>query len=114
MSFRSRTTNMYPFLQKDGTLAKLPKPTARLAVHFGAIVEDVTSRPRNYSNFSHNNKDCTTEVTCRKRPGHKPCGAQIVAFLDVCPSVIAWHCPKCHDGGSIVGWEGKIWDKRKT
>ena len=109
---RSYTTNMNHFIQKDGTIADLPKPAARLARYFGSIVEDVTRRPRSYSDFLRN-KDCTTNVNCRRRPGHKPCDTQIIAFMDIAPSIIAWHCPSCRDHGFISGWEKGIWDKRK-
>lgn len=40
-------------------------------------------------------------VHCRRRPGRKPCGEPVVAFVDLESGTIHYHCPKCGDSGLI-------------
>jgi len=90
------------FLNEDGALAEMPRPVSRLANYFGRIVKAVTSR----------NKDVLTiGIRCRRRPGHRSCLGEIIAFMDYeRNSVIVWSCPICGDNGVISGWEGTVWD----
>ena len=84
----------------------LPAPAARLREYLGSIVEAVTSRPEEETNY-------VTSGKCRKRVRRKPCEGHIVACFDEEePGAIRWLCPLCCDGGYIRGWEGTVWDRR--
>jgi hypothetical protein len=88
--------DMRHYLDHDGMIPDdIPNAALRLAEYFGSIVtlasaliteDEIKSYP----------------VTCRRRPGRKPCGEKIaVDFLD--PDLaILWECPKCKDGGVIT------------
>lgn len=100
-------TNMLHSLDEDGKLARQPDPARRLAEHFGAIVEEVTARPRD-------EQDWTIPVPCRRRPRHKPCLGIIAAgYSEDDPNIIVWQCGACGDNGYISGWQETLWDKRK-
>ena len=95
------------YLDDDGSLAEMPEPAARLAVHLCALVEAVTGRLPADPNH-------VTNVVCRRRPKHKPCDGEIIAFIqEDDPTVICWTCPFCGDNGYIRGWENSRWDVRR-
>ena len=96
------------YLGQDLSLVELPAEAARLRDYLGSIVVAVTLR-----------NDCETDnetpISCRRRPGHKRCEGNVVAWFDEAePSAITWVCPFCSDGGYIRGWEGTFWDKTKS
>ena len=96
--------DMRHYLGPGLSFIELPGPAARLRDYLGLIVEAVTSRNREQSDY-------VTEVQCRRRPGHRRCEGDIIACLDENePSAIKWYCPFCGDGGYIRGWEGTMWD----
>ncbi len=99
-------TDLRHFLDEEGTTWKLPPPAARLADFFGGIVEAVTSQDNNTSIIS-------TGLRCRRRPGHKKCTGEILAFLDQQNALnVRWHCSVCGDNGIISGWQDTVWDLR--
>jgi len=58
--------------------------------------------------------DNETPISCRRRPDHKQCEGNIIAYFDEAePSAIKWFCPLCGDGGYIRGWEETAWDKTR-
>jgi hypothetical protein len=84
---------------------ELPPDVARLREHLGAIVEAVTLRIETEIDY-------VTQIRCRRRPGHRRCDGEIIAFYDETePSAIKWFCPFCGDGGYIRGWQGTAWDR---
>ena len=96
--------NMRHYLGQDLNFIKLPAPAAKLRDCLGSIVEAVTLRSRQQTDY-------VTQVRCRRRPGHRRCEGDIVACFDEAePSAIKWFCPFCGDGGYIRGWEGTVWD----
>jgi hypothetical protein len=98
-------TDIRHFLGDDGSIHNLPGPAARMADYIGSIIEAVTSRNPGEIEF-------VTGIRCRRRPGHKRCHGEIVAFYDEDdPTVIRWFCPYCDDNGYIQGWQGTIWDR---
>jgi len=93
-------TKLEHYLDEDGEFpADLPGPARALATFFARIVESATA-------------DVATTVPCRRRPGRKPCGGEILEVLDTERLEIDWHCPKCGDNGRLSGWAGTKWDRR--
>ena len=101
-------TNMQHYLNDEGLLIQnIPKPAYNIATYLGKIIEAVTSRRSANENYS-------TKVECRRRPGHKKCIGEIVAFIDKEDGQrIRWFCPFCEDNGYISGWQGTRWDRGK-
>ena len=96
------------YLGKDLGFIDLTAEAAGLRDYLGSIVAAVTLR-------GDWETDSETPVRCRRRPGHKWCEGNIIAFFDESePSAIKWSCPFCGDVGYIRGWEGTFWDKRKS
>ena len=95
-------TDLWHFLNDDGSLADMPRPAFNLATYFGRIVRAVTTR----------NKDTlVTGVRCRRRLGRRQCSGEIIAFVDEQrASAIDWSCQVCKDNGFISGWQDTIWD----
>ena len=101
-------TDIRHYLGEDLSMVKLPAPAARLRDYLGSIVEAVTLR-------DDTEVDYVTQVRCRRRPRHRRCEGDIIAFFDETePSAIKWFCPFCGDGGCIRGWQGTVWDKTKS
>ena len=99
-------TNILHYLDEDGEFAMKSGPARRVAEHMCAIVESVTSRPREAG--------WLTDVLCRRRPGRKPCVGIIMAgYAEDDPTAIVWGCPVCKDEGHISGWQETCWDRRK-
>ena len=101
-------TDIKHYLGEDLSMVKLPAPAARLRDYLGSIVEAVTLRDNTETNY-------VTKVKCRRRPGHRRCEGDIIAFFDEAKSsAIKWFCPFCGDSGYIRGWQGTVWDKTKS
>lgn len=97
--------NMRHYLDETGNLAEMPNQALSLALHFGAIVAWMTSRPDDGLQ--------PTNVTCRRSPGRRRCLEEICASFEPGKESlrIAWFCPLCEDNGVIYGWEGTPWDR---
>jgi hypothetical protein len=88
------------FLTPEGAIAEMPPRARLLAEYFASIVLDATT-----------NFDDPPAVRCRRRPNRKQCQGLINSY----PTAdeydrIVWHCPVCHDNGSITGWRNTLWD----
>ena len=97
--------DMRHYLGQDLSIIELTTEAARLRDYLGSIVAAVTLR-----NDWETDKE--TPISCRRRPGHKRCEGNIIAWFDEAEaSAIKWVCPFCGDGGYIRGWEGTFWDR---
>ncbi len=99
-------SNLRHFLHENGMIPdNLPGPAARLASYFGSIVKAVSSRT--------DDENLYTGISCRRRPGRKPCPGEILALIDEDnDSGITWRCTHCGDNGVIYGWKDTIYDFR--
>jgi hypothetical protein len=95
-------TDMTHFLDAEG---KVPHEISsrRLIQYLGAIVADVTTEPAQ--------SIPELDITCRRRPGRKPCPGMIRADFDAGTTNIIWNCSACGDRGLIHHWQGTPWDK---
>jgi hypothetical protein len=79
-----------------------PGPALRLAQHLRRVVRAATamggSGPR------------TTALSCRRRPGHRPCPGHLVVARHEGRYGIRWQCESCDDDGVIDGWQGSLDD----
>ncbi len=95
--------NLRHYLDETGRLASgMPSPAFRLATLLCAIV-GWTSRT--------NGGPQRTNVWCRRNPGRKPCGGEIVAGIATESTDIVWECPACGENGLIAGWRDTRWDR---
>lgn len=100
--------DMRHYLGQDLNFIELPAPAKKLRDYLGSIVAAVTLR----NDWETDNE---TPISCHRRPGHKRCEGNIIAYFDeVEPAAIKWFCPLCGDGGYIRGWEGTAWDKTRS
>ena len=53
-------------------------------------------------------------LTCRRRPGNRPCRGYMVVFRPEAGGPIEWRCDRCGDEGVISGWEQSLFDLRST
>ena len=90
------------YLKEDGSLGDLTRSAERLVEYLGSIVEAVTSGKASNT--------ISTEIHCRRRPGHRKCIGNIIAVFNVRDFVVEWYCPICRDNGIISGWRGTKWD----
>ena len=95
-------TDLRHFLDESGEVPDLPGPAMNIAVFTGAIAAWVTGRDRD--------KHESTNVACRRSPGHRRCRGEIVAGFHE-DSTITWVCPICGDTKIVRGWEGTRWDR---
>ncbi len=94
-------TKLEHYLDDDGEFpVDLPGPARSLATFFARVVASVTGEGEG-------------SVPCRRRPGRKPCGGEILGVLDTERSEIDWHCTECGDNGVLSGWAGTKWDRRR-
>lgn len=99
-------TIMRHFLDEDDDIPKeIPGPALKLALFLGAIVAWVTIRKAGQIE--------RTNVPCRKSTGRRRCEGIIYAMMEADKATIAWECPICGECGSITGWEGTQWDRRR-
>ncbi len=91
------------YVDERGRLASMPGPAMRVATFLCAIVS-WTSRAGGVPEH--------TNVWCRRMPGRRQCGGEVVAGYRNEAGEIAWECPECGDNGVIHGWQGSRWDRR--
>ncbi|MCP5021131.1 MAG: hypothetical protein GY930_05080 [bacterium] len=59
-------------------------------------------------------------LTCRRRPGSRPCPGSLTAQVPVCKqghrdeSTLIWHCPDCGDAGILGRWRHTPFDSNFT
>jgi hypothetical protein len=94
---------MADYLDAEGCPVDLPAQARNLANHLGAIVSALTSQPPGELR--------QTSVSCRRRPGRRPCVGRIRAIIEVDSGRISWECAACRDHGIIHHWEGTPWDQ---
>lgn len=78
------------------------EPARKIAQFFGAIVSAASVSPEN--------RLIDSALSCRRRPGRKPCPGHLQIYKDNKSGVITWHCTWCNDQGEIRNWEGTTWD----
>lgn len=98
-------TDMTNYLDDTGGIAAMPGRVRRLADHFGTIVAAASALTPG--------KVVRTHVSCRRRPGRRPCAGRIQAIRNA-EDRIRWQCPSCGDNGLISGWRGTPWDMRRV
>jgi hypothetical protein len=86
--------NLQHVLDEDGAIAAPKGPARNLAEHIVKIVA-MASRPEIIPLPEY-------QVSCRRRPGRKPCTGIIEADYDPDTYDIMWWCPVCDDDGSTI------------
>lgn len=81
-----------------------PGPARRMAEQQGFVVRAATAGDAGAS--------WVTALTCRRRPGNRPCRGHIAVFRADLPAPIEWQCTNCGDEGVISGWEDSPFDLR--
>ena len=81
-----------------------PGPAQKMAEHLGSVVQAATAGEAGGS--------WVTAMTCRRRPGNRPCKGHIAVFRADLPAPIRWQCNSCGDEGVISGWEDSPFDLR--
>lgn len=87
-----------------GIADEAPGPARKLAQYLGFVVRAATAADAGTPWIS--------ALTCRRRPGNRPCPGHVVVFRTVLPAPIEWHCSACSDEGVISGWEDSLFDLR--
>jgi hypothetical protein len=82
-----------------------PGPARKMAEHLGFVVRAATAADAGNS--------WLTALTCRRRPGNRPCTGHIAVFRADLPAPIQWQCSACGDEGVISGWEDSPFDLRQ-
>jgi hypothetical protein len=82
----------------------VPMPARRMAEHLGSVVRAATSTKAGST--------WETALTCRRRPGNRPCPGHIAVFRADLPAPIEWKCTSCGDEGVISGWQDSYFDLR--
>src|SRR5580693_9035574 len=80
------------------------RPARRMAEHLGFVVRAATSGDAGTS--------WVTALSCRRRPGNRPCRGHIAVFRADLPAPIEWRCSSCGDEGVVSGWENSPFDLR--
>ncbi|MHB9150700.1 MAG: DUF6933 domain-containing protein [Thermoleophilia bacterium] len=99
-------TDMRHFLDSSGDVPDMPGPALSLALFLGSIVAWATS--------GRTSADVVTNVSCRRSPGRRRCLGIIEADLTENGHAVSWLCPVCGDNGVTRGWEGTLWDRRRS
>lgn len=81
-----------------------PGPARRMAEHLTLIVRAATAGDAGIPWVS--------ALTCRRRPGRRPCPGHLALSRSDVPPSIAWQCTSCGDEGVISGWERSPFDLR--
>lgn len=95
-------TDINHFLNESGSIAPESGPARRLAEHIVAIIAELSAELAGIEGYE--------EVSCRRRPGRRPCTGTIASWIDPETGEICWQCPICEDNGFISNWEGTMWD----
>ena len=95
-------TDITHFLSDSGSIAPESGPARKLAEHIAAIVAESTAALGDIEGYE--------KVSCRRRPGRRPCQGLIDSWIDPETGSIYWECPNCGDNGFISNWEGTLWD----
>ena len=80
-------------------------PARKMAEHLGFVVRAATAGEAG--------APWVTALSCRRRPGNRPCAGHIAVFRADLPAPIEWRCTACGDEGVISGWEGSLHDLRQ-
>lgn len=83
-----------------------PGPARKMAEQLGSVVRAATAGEAGTPWLS--------ALTCRRRPGNRPCRGHIAVFRPDLPAPIEWQCSVCGDEGVISGWEDSPFDLRQT
>jgi hypothetical protein len=82
-----------------------PGPARKMAEHLGYVVRAATSADAG--------SGWVSALTCRRRPGNRPCQGRIAVLRADLPAPIEWRCISCGDEGVISGWEESPLDLRR-
>src|ERR1019366_5289795 len=82
-----------------------PGPARKMAEHLGFVVRAATAAKAGTA--------WESALTCRRRPGNRPCTGHIAVFRADLPVPIEWRCTACGDEGVISGWEDSLYDLRQ-
>jgi hypothetical protein len=81
-----------------------PGPARKMAEHLGFVVRAATAGDAGTA--------WVTALTCRRRPGNRPCKGHLAVYRADLPAPIEWQCNTCGDEGVISGWENSTFDLR--
>src|SRR5258708_5193020 len=81
-----------------------PGPARKMADHLGFVVRAATAGEAG--------APWVSALTCRRRPGNRPCPGHIAVYRADLPAPIEWQCNACGDEGVISGWEDSPFDLR--
>lgn len=82
-----------------------PGPARRLAQHLYDIVRAATAGAAG--------QPWASALSCRRRPGRKPCPGSMVLIRTEPDAPIRWRCDACGDDGVISNWADSIYDLRR-
>ncbi|MEM6674721.1 MAG: plasmid pRiA4b ORF-3 family protein [Planctomycetota bacterium] len=99
-----RHTHLPHLLDGDDLSARIPSEARNLALYLGRIVAGATFHGEPGRDFE------LTGVGCRRRPGRRRCGGEIVARSHERHDGLEWACPACQDAGTISSWRGSPFD----
>ncbi len=83
----------------------VPGPARKTAEQLGFVVRAATAGEAAVPWVS--------ALSCRRRPGNRPCAGHIAVFRADLPAPIEWRCTACGDEGIISGWEDSPHDLRR-
>ena len=83
----------------------VPGPARKMAEQLGFVVRAATAGEAGVPWVS--------ALSCRRRPGNRPCAGHIAVFRADLPAPIEWRCAACGDEGVISGWEDSPHDLRQ-
>lgn len=86
--------------------ADTPGPARRLAGQLSNLVRAATAVDAGVA--------WETALTCRRRPGNKPCSGRMVVLRAEPPVPIRWQCSGCGDEGVISNWADSPFDLRRA
>ena len=84
------------FLDRGDLSSRVPPDARRLGLYLGRIAAAASRHE--------SDGELATAIACRRRPFRLACGGCLVVRRDQRTDRLAWHCPDCGDGGTIVGW----------
>jgi hypothetical protein len=82
----------------------VPGPALRLAEQLGGIVRAATAGDVGTA--------WTSALSCRRRPGNRPCQGRMVVLRSEPSAPIQWQCSSCADEGVISNWQDSPYDLR--